>query len=105
MIIGGINFSLHYRAIKGQAKIYLKDPETIFFLGIIIVAALFITFSVWKQTSQDIELSFRQAFFQVVAIITSTGYVNSDYEQWNSSGRTINHGVMLQYLRVLLHLL
>jgi len=89
MILAGINFSLHYRAIKGNTKIYFKDPETIFFLGIIFVATLFITFSVWNQTSQDVELSFRQAFFQVVAIITTTGYGTADYEQWNSSARTI----------------
>jgi len=89
MILAGINFSMHYRALKGQAKIYFKDPETLFFLGIIITATLFVSFSVWKQTSQDIELSFRQALFQVVSIITTTGYGTADYEQWSSSARTV----------------
>jgi trk/ktr system potassium uptake protein len=89
MILAGINFSMHYRALKGQVKIYFRDPETLFFLGIITTATLFVAFSVWKQTNQDFELSFRQAFFQVVSIITTTGYGTADYEKWSSSARTI----------------
>lgn len=89
MILAGINFSLHYRALRGKPKIYFKDPETLFFLGIIAVATLFITFSVWKQSSEDVELSFRQAIFQVSSIITTTGYGTADYEQWRSSTRTV----------------
>jgi len=89
MILAGINFSLHYRALRGQAKIYFRDPETIFFLGIIGTATLFITFSIWHQTSQDVELSFRQAFFQVVSILTTTGYGTANYEQWSSSSQTV----------------
>ncbi|MCB0281492.1 MAG: TrkH family potassium uptake protein [Calditrichae bacterium] len=89
MILAGLNFSLHYRALKGKPLIYFKDPESLFFFGIIIVATLAIFFSVWTQTSADFALSFRQAFFQVVSIITTTGYGTADYEQWSSMSRMI----------------
>lgn len=89
MLLAGLNFSLHYRALKGKPKIYFKDPETLFFFAIIGTATLFITFSVWHQTSQDIELSFRQGFFQVVSTITTTGYVTADYEQWGATSRMV----------------
>jgi trk/ktr system potassium uptake protein len=89
MILAGLNFSLHYRALRGKPRIYFKDPETLFFFGIIGAATLFVTFSIWHQTSQDIALSFRQGFFQVVSIITTTGYGTADYETWSSSSRMV----------------
>ncbi len=89
MLLAGLNFSLHYRALKGQPKIYFKDPESLFFFAIIGAATLFISFSVWNHTSQDIEVSFRQGFFQVVSIITTTGYGTADYEQWTSTSRMV----------------
>jgi len=89
MILAGLNFSLHYRALKGKPFLYFKDPESLFFIGIIGAATLIITFSVWSHSTQSVELSFRQAFFQVVSIITTTGYGTADYEQWSSISRTI----------------
>jgi len=87
MLLAGLNFSLHYRALRGKPKIYFKDPESLFFFAIIGAATLFITFSVWKQTGQAIETSFQQGIFQVVSIITTTGYGTADYEQWTTTSR------------------
>lgn len=89
MLFAGINFSLHYRALRGNVKTYFKDPETRFYFAIIAITTLFISFSVWSQSTQSAALSFRQAFFQVVSILTTTGYGTADYELWSPTTRTI----------------
>lgn len=89
MLLAGINFSLHYRAMKGKFLIYFFDKESLFYFSIIIVATVLVAFSIWHQNTQDVELSFRQAVFQVVSILTTTGFGTADYEQWSSSSRMI----------------
>ncbi|NOX89820.1 MAG: TrkH family potassium uptake protein [Calditrichaeota bacterium] len=82
MIIAGTNFSLHYRAIRGNLKVYLKDKETIVFLFIIITATVMITVDIISVLHLNIEYSFRHVLFQVVSILTTTGFGTADYEQW-----------------------
>ncbi len=89
MIIAGMNFSLHYRALRGKPLIFFKDRETLFYLSIIGLATAFISFSLWTNNGEGGEQGFRHAFFQVASIITTTGYGTADYEQWSSSSRTI----------------
>ncbi len=89
MLFAGMNFSLHYRALRGKWNIYILDHEARFFLGAIGVATLLVWFSVWKQGNAGIELSFRQAIFQTVSIITTTGYGTADYETWSPTARAI----------------
>ena len=89
MILAGMNFSLHYRALRGKPLLYFKDRETLFFLSIIGAATLFIALSLWTVNGEAIEPGFRHALFQVVSIITTTGYGTVDYEQWSVSSRTI----------------
>ena len=89
MIIAGMNFSLHYRALRGKPLIFFKDRETVFYLSIIGAATAFIAFSLWTNNGEAAETGFRHSFFQVASIITTTGYGTADYEQWSSSARTI----------------
>lgn len=89
MIMAGMNFSLHYRALKGKVLIYFFDKEAMFFLSIIVTAAIFITTSVYLHSNYGFELSFRKALFQVVSILTTTGYGTADYEQWSSTAQMI----------------
>lgn len=89
MILAGLNFSLHYRALKGKPLVYFKDPESIFFFSIIAVSTAAVFLSVWLQTSETVDISFEEAIFQVVSIITTTGYGTADYEQWSSMSRMI----------------
>ena len=89
MILAGLNFSLHYRALRGKIGIYFKDREAIYYLAIIAIATFLVFISVEKLTGQGLEKSFRQALFQVVAIVTTTGYGTADYEQWSSTAKMI----------------
>ena len=89
MILAGMNFSLHYRALRGKPLIYFKDRETLFYFSIIAATTIFIAISIYQQTHEGVELSFRHAVFQVASIITTTGYGTADYEQWSTTSRML----------------
>lgn len=89
MLLAGTNFSLHYRFLRGDFKVYLKNQEFMFFLSIIGLSTFFIGMFTFFHSGQSLLHSFRDTLFQVVSIITTTGYGTADYEQWSSSAQVI----------------
>ncbi len=81
MAIFGINFNLIYFIAIGKLRAAFKSEELRWYLMIILVAALGITFNIMNMYS-SILTAFRYAIFQVASIITTTGYVTADYGQW-----------------------
>ncbi len=82
MFLAGINFTLHFHAITGNIKGYLKEKEFLTYLGIILVAAILIFISISSGDNSWSEYSFRESLFQTVSILTTTGYASADYEKW-----------------------
>lgn len=85
MFLAGVNFSLHYYLIKGKVRAIWKNDEFRFYTLLVIVATFIITIGLINQRSLGIETSFRQSIFQVVSIITTTGFVSTDYLLWPGS--------------------
>lgn len=89
MLLAGINFSLHYRLIKGDFSIFGRDPECRVFL---ITAGLFtvlVTFNIYGSVYHTLATAFRYAAFQVSSILTTTGFVTANYDLWPSFSRKI----------------
>jgi trk system potassium uptake protein TrkH len=82
MVLAGINFSLHYQMLKGKPLAFWKDSESRFFLGTVAVLNLLVTIDIHGIIFQEIGQSIRYSIFQVVSIVTTTGYATFDYEQW-----------------------
>lgn len=82
MFIAGINFSLHFRLLAGDRKAFFKDSEFLVYLGIIIGVTLFITINLCSAKGVWSHENFRSSLFQSVSILTTTGYVSSNYELW-----------------------
>jgi len=89
MLIGGISFPLHYRALTGYPKSYFKDPQIRFYFGLwgitILIIALNLIFSMGLSPAH----AFRDTLFQVTTLLTSTGFVSADYNQWPALSRGI----------------
>lgn len=81
MLIAGANFSLHYRALRGK-PLYARDVEFKFYAGVVAVAILLIGIDVLPRNGFELGVTLQQVAFQVVSIITTTGYGTADYEQW-----------------------
>jgi trk system potassium uptake protein TrkH len=82
MLIAGINFSLHYRLLRGDFKSFLKDAECRVFLGLVAFFILAVTINIYGPVYDSLGRAFRHASFQVSSIITTTGFVTADYGKW-----------------------
>ncbi len=84
MLLGGINFSIHYLALhKGSIKSYWEDIEVRHFLIFVLGVVLFSSLLLFLQgTYKTFSASFGNAFFEVVSIVTSTGFGTADFSLW-----------------------
>jgi trk system potassium uptake protein TrkH len=82
MFLAGTNFTMVYFALKGKTKKLWRNEEfrtyTFFILGFTAFFTLFLTFT--RQGA--FEVNFRESFFQVVSIMTTTGFATVDYLTW-----------------------
>ena len=83
MLISGINFALHYGLIKGRFKSMVNNIELKSYLGIIFIVGGSISFMLYFRQGLPLEQAFRDAFFQVISVITATGFASADYLEWN----------------------
>ncbi len=82
MLIAGVNFSLHYWALRGKFRFYTANPEFRFFTGVTALATgLIMVARLWNGEAFSEEF-FRSTLFQTVSIITTTGFITHDYERW-----------------------
>ena len=96
MFLAGMNFVLSYFAFKGKIQKILHDEEFKLYFRFIavftIIAAIIIYFYADVSASSvahpmvwgEVESAFRHALFQVVAIVTTTGFVTADFTMWTS---------------------
>lgn len=84
MIMGGTNFVLHYRIMKRDFHNIFKDIEVRTMFGIIVIATIVIAISLYINGlyGQNLTLIFRHSLFQVVSILTSTGFLSTDINIW-----------------------
>jgi trk system potassium uptake protein TrkH len=83
MFLAGTNFTLSYFALQGKlSKVYKNEEFRAYFFFIAMFTAI-IAVGLYLTTNMKGELAFRDALFQVVSIITTTGYATADYLVWH----------------------
>lgn len=82
MLVGGINFSILYFIAKGAFDKVVENEEFKTYVGIIVVFSLIIATILINTTENSLEESFRHSIFQVVTIITTTGFSTTNYAMW-----------------------
>jgi trk system potassium uptake protein TrkH len=100
MILAGTNFTLLYLTlIHGPGRL-LRDVEWQTYTGIIIAAtAAIVIAGVWGRSDfdpqesltgwQHVETAFRDVLFQVVSIMTTTGFGTADFDLWSNFSRAL----------------
>jgi trk system potassium uptake protein TrkH len=82
MYVAGINFALHLRAATGRFA-YFRDEEWRFYSMVLVISAAAIALMNFASGDRGSAASgVRDALFQAVSIMTTTGYVSADYELW-----------------------
>ena len=89
MILAGTSFSLHYKFMKKKFDAYRKNHEFNFFMLLISGSMLVVGFNTFLHHFPGLERAFRTTLFQVVSILTTTGFVTADYEQWSATSQFI----------------
>ena len=82
IILGSIPFIAYIKYLNGDKKIFFKDAQINFFLKTIIISIVIIfIFLLFKNYKSETFL-LRQVIFNVVSILTGTGYVTTNYSDW-----------------------
>lgn len=88
MCLCGINFQVFYLFLIKKPKEALRCEEVRYYLGIILVASVLIAINVRGTFASGLE-AFHHALFQVVSVMTTTGYATLDYNTWPEFSRTL----------------
>ena len=84
MFIGGINFALFFRLLRGKFSKVFGDEELRFYVRFIIILTIMASGSLYYYHSNEISLAdnLRYNLFHVVSLITTSGFCVQDYMQW-----------------------
>lgn len=96
MALAGVNFALYYAALRGNGRRALRDRELWVYSGAIVLATIIITVAIWGTGDgadgakhESLLSSFRYAVFQVLGIVTSTGFGSDDFNLYPPVGRLL----------------
>jgi trk system potassium uptake protein TrkH len=89
MYFASINFSLYYAARSGKTSHFFTNTEVRVFTSIILIVTLLVFAATLKQNDYAVFESFRNALFQVMSIITTTGFGTDDYTLYPIFAQTI----------------
>ena len=83
MFLAGINFSLHYQGLRGRLSSYWRNEEFRFYLFLTSISVvIIIVVNLIYKTYDSFGETVRTGFFQVVSILTTTGFGTADFDQW-----------------------
>ncbi len=82
IILGSLPFIAYIKFISGNKKILINDIQIRSFLKIILITIIILSFYI--SFNESISLNLRAILFNVISILTGTGYVNAQYDNWGS---------------------
>ena len=84
MVVAGINFAIHFTSWKrASAQPYFNDPELKVYASLLLGFAIMVTIALYLNgTYSTIAESARYASFQVVSVMTTTGFTTADFSIW-----------------------
>ena len=83
------SFSLWWAVLIGKPGRLFKDAEWRFYTAVLVASSLFIALLVYVTSSVSAHTSIRDAFFTVVSLASTTGFVTADYEKWQPAAQYI----------------
>ena len=82
IILGSLPFIAYIKFLSGNKKIFISDIQIKTFLKIIFFSILIL--SIYLILNNPGQINFRSIFFNVISILTGTGYINAQYDDWGS---------------------
>ena len=82
MFLAGVSMVVYYYLIKLNYRKIIQNEEFWFYIGTIVVTGGLVTSILLVKSTAPLENSIRHGFFNVISLITTTGYASTDYLQW-----------------------
>ncbi len=96
MLLAGANFALQYKCfIKGKFRLLWSNDEFRFYLSIITVSSLLLCIFLFSTQSSTFSGSLRDSVFQIISILTTTGFSSADFALWTVPAQAVLFAMML----------
>jgi trk system potassium uptake protein TrkH len=82
MFLAGTSQVIYYYLVKFNFKKVRQNEELWFYISVVVVAGAIATIILMVNSTRPFEVSFREGFFQIISVITCTGYASADYILW-----------------------
>ncbi len=82
MFLAGVNFALHFAAVRGNIRAYFRDTEFRIYTAIVVAMSAMGAVVLIVQTDTSVAHGIRDSIFQILSFITTTGYGTANYEIW-----------------------
>jgi len=92
IILGSLPFIAYIKFINGNKKILINDSQIRTFFKIIFFSIIIL--SIYLTLSPSAELNLRAIVFNIISILTGTGYVNAEFDAWGSFTLILFLGLM-----------
>lgn len=89
MALAGINFTLFFLLLTFNLRALFRDSELRLYLFVIVAATALIAVDLLRQTGEALGPAFADGAFQVVSILTTTGFASVDFARWPYFAQTV----------------
>jgi trk system potassium uptake protein TrkH len=86
MLLAGTSQVVYYFIVKMNFRKVKHNEELWFYIAVVVMAGALATSILLTNTTKTLEVAFREGFFQVVSIITCTGFASADFNLWPIAG-------------------
>lgn len=95
MFISGINFALFYKLVTKKGKEVFSDGELRSYVAIVLVASIAAGLCLWvTKTYSNLLESLRYGFFQIISVLTTTGFATANYVEWPALAKMLVFAMM-----------
>ena len=84
IILGSLPFIAYIKFLNGNKKIFISDVQIKSFIKIIIFSIILLFIYLLFQNKDFSEINIRAIFFNVISILTGTGYVTGEFDGWGN---------------------
>jgi len=82
MILGSLPFVLYLRTLRGNLAVFLRDSQVRWFLAVLAVSIGLIAIWLLRNTAMDPIAALRYGTFNVISVMTGTGYATAEFDRW-----------------------
>jgi len=82
IILGSLPFIAYIKFLSGNKKIFFSDIQIQTFIKIIVISIIIL--SIYLTINNSTQINLRSIIFNVISILTGTGYVNAQFDNWGA---------------------